>query len=83
MLVQKISLAYDRALAAGETREDARRSAYLEVSAEFGGERLYIPGLPRAQRARQLAKLNKQTTRELAEASGIPPRTVRRLVYGK
>jgi hypothetical protein len=83
MLVHKISLAYDRALAAGESREDARRSAYLEVSAEFAGERIYIPGLPKAQRARQLAKLAQQSTREVVAATGMPERTVRRLLRGK
>ena len=36
-----------------------------------------------ARRARQLAKLNKQTTREMAVASGLPLRTVQRLVNGK
>lgn len=83
MLVQKISHAYDRAIAAGESREEARRNVVLEISAEYAGERVYIPGLPKAQRARQLAKLNKQTTREMAVASGLPLRTVQRLVNGK
>lgn len=83
MLVQKISLAYDRAIAAGESREEARRSAMLDACAEFAGERIYIPGLPKAQRARQLAKLAKQTTRELAVESGMAERTVRRLLRGK
>lgn len=80
MLVQRISIAYDRALAAGESREDARRIAYLEVSAEFGGERLYIPGLPKAQRARQLAKLNKQNTLQAAAELGISRRRVQQLL---
>lgn len=80
MLVQKISQAYDRALAAGESREGAQRSAFLEVSAEYAGERVYIAGLPKAQRARQLAKLNKQNTSQAAAELGISRRRVQQLL---
>ena len=70
-------------LASGQAVGEAMRSAEVAVRAEFGGERIYVKSLPKQKRAVQLARLNLRTTRELAVATGIPERTVRRLTTGK
>lgn len=83
MLVRKIAHEYHRALAEGQPPAEAERTAFLAVSAEHAGERVYIAGLPKAQRARQIAKLQQRATREVAAASGLPLRTVQRIMNGK
>jgi DNA-directed RNA polymerase specialized sigma24 family protein len=83
MIVRRISIEYQRAVASGQPPAEAEQTAFLVVSAEFAGERVYVAGLPKAQRARQLAKLQRQSTREVAAASGLPLRTVQRLLNGK
>jgi len=72
----------ERGLAAGRQIHDAATDAEVAVRRTFAGERIYIAGYPKQQRAVQIAKLNLKTTRELAAASGIPVRTVRRLRSG-
>ena len=83
MIVRRIASEYHRALQAGEPPEQAEQTAFLTVSAEFAGERVYIAGLPKAQRARQIAKLQQKASRDISAASGLPLRTVQRLLYGK
>jgi hypothetical protein len=83
MIVRRISIEYRRAVESGETPEQAEKTAFLAVSAEFAGERVYVAGLPKAQRAKQIAKLQRQATREVMAATGMAERTVRRLLRGK
>lgn len=83
MIIRKVAAEYHRALEQGLPPAEAERTAYLVVSAEHAGERIYIAGLPKAQRARQIAKLQRQSSREIAVASGLPLRTVQRLRSGK
>lgn len=83
MLVKRIAVEYHRALARGEQPEQAEQTAFLAISHEYAGERVYIAGVPKAQRARQLAQINLSRTRDLVEATGLPERTVRRLMRGK
>lgn len=73
----------ERGMATGRSLHDAAVDAELVLRRTFAGERVYIAGYPKQQRAGQLARLNLQTTRELAVASGIPVRTVRRLRSGR
>ena len=73
----------ERAMTQGRSLHDAAADAEVAVRRTFAGERPYIAGYPKQQRAVQLDRLNLQTTRELAVASGIPVRTVRRLRSGR
>ena len=50
---------------------------------EHAGERVYVKGLPKQQRAVQLARLELKNTRELSIASGMNVRTVRRIMRGR
>ena len=75
--------ALEAAVAQGLTGQEARRAAEVSVRAEFGGERIYVPSLPKQARAVQLARLNLQTTRAMSVASGLPLRTVQRLRSGR
>lgn len=61
----------------------ARQAAEVAIRAEFGGERIYVPSLPKQARAVQLARLNLKSTRDLSAASGLPVRTVRRITRGR
>jgi hypothetical protein len=83
MIIRKVAAEYHRALEQGQPPAEAERTAFLTISAEHAGERLYIAGLPKAQRARQIAKLQQRATRDVAAASGLPLRTVQRLINGK
>lgn len=83
MIVRRIAAEYHRALSSGEAPDQAEQIAFLTVSAEFAGERVYIAGLPKAQRLREIGKLKVQATREINEATGIPERTIRRLMSGR
>ena len=75
--------ALEAATAQGLTGQEARQAAEVAVRAEYGGERVYVPSLPKQARAAQLARLNLKTTRELSAASGLPVRTVRRITLGR
>ena len=72
-----------RCLAQGMTTEEARLSAESLIRRTYAGERIYVAGQPKRQRAIQLAKLELRTTREMAVASGMNVRTVRRIVTGR
>jgi hypothetical protein len=49
----------------------------------YGGERLYIARLPKQNRAVQLAKLERHTQVEMALATGLTVRGVRKILRGK
>lgn len=83
MICKRIALITARELTAGASPDQAAQTAMLEVSAEFGGERVYIASLPKAQRAQQIAKLQRQSAREVAAATGMSVRTVHWLRSGK
>ena len=55
----------------------------LKLQSLYGGERVYVPSLPKARRAVQLAKLEKRTQVEMALATGLSVRQVRRIRNGK
>lgn len=82
-ICRRIAAITAREITTGASTEQAAQTAWLEASAEFGGERVYVASLPKAQRARQIAKLQRQSSREIAVASGLPLRTVQRLRSGK
>ena len=75
--------ALEAAAAQGLTGDAARRAAEIDVRGQFGGERLYVPSLPKQRRAVQLARLELRSSRALAAASGMPLRTVQRLKSGR
>ena len=74
---------FERELAAGRSLAEAGSNAELATRQTFAGERPYIAGYPKRQRAVQIAQLNLRTTREMAAASGMNERTVRRIVRGR
>lgn len=55
----------------------------VKLQSLYGGERVYVPSLPKARRAVQLAKLEKRTQVEMALATGLSVRQVRRIQRGK
>lgn len=72
-----------------ELPPDVRRRTWLDARRQFGGERVYLKSLPKAQRAGTLAAAQRQlgtaavTMKRLAQATGIPIRTVKRLANGR
>jgi hypothetical protein len=80
MIVRRIAVEYHRAIVSGEAPAQAEQTAFLAVSAEFAGERVYIAGLPKAQRARQIAKLKRDSTRNMAVALGVTQRRIQQLM---
>lgn len=62
-----------------------RRAAIAVMAADLGGERYYLPHLPKLHRARKIAIYGSgtMTVRQIAEQSGIPVRSVVRLRNGK
>ena len=83
MIVRRVAQVVVRELSQGATPDQAERTAWLEVSQEYKGERVYIAGAPKAQRAQQIAKLKKASTREVVTATGMHERTVRRILRGR
>lgn len=55
----------------------------VKLQSLYGGERVYVPSLPKARRAVQLAKLEKRTQVEMALATGLSVRQVRRIKNGR
>ena len=64
---------------------EQRRVAVERLAANLGGERHYLPSLPKLQRQRKIAAFaaGSATLVEIASASGVPIRTVQRLRNGK
>lgn len=73
----------ERAMTAGRTLHDAAQDAEIAVRRTFAGERPYIAGYPKQQRAVQIAKLTAKTTRDICAATGMKPRMVRYITRGK
>jgi len=76
-----LSNAIAQALAAGKTPREAARIGDVLIRRKYGGERLYIAKLPRAQHAYELGALwaEAATTRQAAQALGLSERQVRRI----
>lgn len=62
---------------------DTARQVEVKIRMQYGGERVYVAGLPKQSRAVQLAKLEKRTQIEMALATGLSVRQVRRIRNGK
>jgi len=70
--------------AAGVTVTDtARLDVMTHIRQEFGGERVYVPSLPKQARAVQLARLERHRQVDVATRTGLSVRTVRRHLRGK
>lgn len=54
-----------------------------QIRLQYRGESIYIAGPSRQLRARQLASLERMKVRELARATGLSERTIRRIKNGK
>ena len=81
-IIDFIARELEAALAAGMTRDEARRAAEIKTRSTFAGERPYIAAHPKRQRAVQIASLNLRTTREIAAATGLTVRRVQQLRRG-
>ncbi len=81
-MIREMSSAFFRVTGV-EPSIEQRQTVEFEIRQQFAGERVYVAGLPKGQRARQLAKLARQSAREMAAASGLPLRTVQRLRSGR
>lgn len=66
-----------------EVPDTVARDVEVQVRRDWGGERVYIPSLPKQRRAVQLAKLNLRTQREMAVATGLSVRGVRKILRGR
>lgn len=66
-----------------EVPDGVATNVKVKLQSLYGGERVYVPSLPKASRAVQLAKLEKRTQVEMALATGLSVRQVRRIRNGK
>lgn len=64
---------------------DQRRRAVEVMAADMGGERYYLPHLPKLHRQRSIAIYGSttMTVAQVSIASGIPVRSIKRLRNGK
>lgn len=64
---------------------DQRRRAVEVMAADLGGERHYLPHLPKLHRQRIIATFGStsMTVAQIAGETGIPVRTIKRLRNGK
>lgn len=63
--------------------DNVAREVEVHARREFGGERIYIPSLPKQARAVQIAKLNKMDDLQVAQRTGLSIRQVRRIKRGR
>lgn len=62
---------------------EMRQAVEVQFRQLHAGERIYIAGLPKQRRAVQLAKLEKHTQVQMALATGLTVRGVRKILRGK
>lgn len=64
---------------------DQRRRAVEVMAADMGGERYYLPHLPKLHRQRAVAAFGttSMTVAQIAGETGIPARSIKRLRNGK
>ena len=87
MIIREIAIAFARSTGTEPTR-DQIKAVELEISHQFGGERLHVPSHPKATRqataARLLREANKRPSQQdLAKAMGISTRGLRKALTGK
>lgn len=63
--------------------QDVAQTVEVKLREVYGGQRIYVTSLPKQKRAVQLAKLNKLTQIEMARATGLTVRGVRKILRGK
>lgn len=78
-MIREMAIAFARVTGTAPTPEQVK-TVELAIRAEFAGERVYIAGHPKAQRAKQIAKLRRQSTRNAAAELGISQRRVQQLL---
>lgn len=62
---------------------DTARQVEVKIRMQYGGERVYVASLPKQSRAVQLAKLEKRTQVQMALATGLSVRQIRRIRNGR
>ena len=63
--------------------DEAARSVEVKIRMQYGGERIYVASLPKQARAVQLAKLERRTQVQMAAATGLSVRQIRRIRNGR
>ena len=63
--------------------DEAARSVEVRIRMQYGGERIYVASLPKQARAVQLAKLERRTQVQMAAATGLSVRQIRRIRNGR
>lgn len=69
--------------------ESVASKVEIKLRRQYGGERVYIQSLPKQMRAANVAEATKRlgtaavTLKRIAQATGIPIRTVKRLRNGR
>ena len=81
-MIREMSSVFFRVTGVEPTPEQ-RQTVEMEIRATFAGERIYVAGLPTGQRARQLAAMARKTQREMAAATGLSDRMVRKILNGR
>lgn len=86
MIIREIAISFARATGAEQPTREQIRTVELEISAHFGGERLYVPAHPKARRQASVAAMLKdasRTQRDMARAIGMSERGLRKAITGK
>lgn len=72
-----------------EVGEELAKSVEVELRRQYGGERVYIQSLPKMRKAAQITHAQvhlgtaARSIQRLSKATGIPARTVKRIINGR
>ena len=87
MIIREIAIAFARSTGTEPTR-DQIKAVELEISHQFGGERLYLPKHPKAARQATAARMLREASkppnqRSLAAKMGMSRRGLQKMLNGK
>ena len=82
MIYFDIIVCFERALGTALPQEQRMRVSE-QMARQLGGDRHYLPSLPKLQRQVRLSAFGTLTVTEAATSTGIPIRTIKRLRNGK
>ncbi len=85
MIIREFAFAFARATGTDPTPEQIK-AVKLDICAQFGGERFYVPSEPKARRQNTVERLSKEpgkTQRHIAREGGMSLRSVRYAMNGK
>ena len=63
--------------------QNVAKDVEVKIRQQYGGERVYVASLPKQRRQVQLAKLEKMTQINMAKATGLTVRGVRKILRGR